>query len=500
MSTEQEITLFTIIKDKIGSTIHPQILQLVNIYLIQYINTGDRVKDGCYTIIVNALIALILSSIYYGWIELYKMVCGYFESSDYEMNVNEIMKIHKFDAVMQYKQVVDIKYTGFIVSDVLSYLIENKKINDIFCNDKVVYQPYKKNDTIDLRCIASDKDNIFIPVYKYFDNKTTKYEYIFLHTGRLVSKSFVELKDFVIIMENYIINKTNKASKDEYMTISEVTSDMSITYKGRIPKSITFNKIHFEEKSILLDWINKFTTNTLYPSDLCMSNKLGILLYGPPGTGKTGCISALANMLHRDIILVNSLMVCDASKQKLEDIIVLNKKTSIFVFDEFDYLLSSETTNKQNDKISYNELLLCAEGDERKKIIETIKENRTNSGKVIDQAFILKLLDGIGDMDGRIIIATTNNPEKINKIFLRPGRFDLKLKLGYCNFDMFKNIVKTKFKDETIEETLQIQNILKKNITPLMLINSIIGAVSYNELLETLDKMDKQEYMNCLQK
>ena len=36
-----------------------------------------------------------------------------------------------------------------------------------------------------------------------------------------------------------------------------------------------------------------------------MDNKLGILLYGPPGTGKTGTISAIANMLQRDIILVS---------------------------------------------------------------------------------------------------------------------------------------------------------------------------------------------------
>jgi hypothetical protein len=80
----EETTLFSIINGKVSSVIHPQILQLINIYLIQYINTGDRVKDGCFTIIVNTLIALILSALYYGAIEVYNFITSKFYSEEYE--------------------------------------------------------------------------------------------------------------------------------------------------------------------------------------------------------------------------------------------------------------------------------------------------------------------------------------------------------------------------------------------------------------------------------
>ena len=67
------------------------------------------------------------------------------------------------------------------------------------------------------------------------------------------------------------------------------------------------DKIYFDEKSHILEWLDKFQQKTMYPKSLCMTNKLGILLYGPAGTGKTGCISAIANKLHRDILIINSL-------------------------------------------------------------------------------------------------------------------------------------------------------------------------------------------------
>ena len=38
---------------------------------------------------------------------------------------------------------------------------------------------------------------------------------------------------------------------------------------------------------------------------------------------------------------------------------------------------------------------------------------------------VLELLDGIAETDDRIIIFTTNHPEKIDKAFMRPGRIDM---------------------------------------------------------------------------
>ncbi len=496
----EEITLFSIINSKISSTIHPQILQLINIYLVQYINTGDRVKDGCFTIIVNTLIALILSALYYGSIEIYNLTMSQFYSDEYEIDVHNVLRTHTKDIVSKYPHQIEINSCKFNTSYIVRHIQNTKKISNIHAIDTMMYIPFWSSNCCSLEITKGTDKNIFIPIYKYVNKKTKKYDYVFIYNACLVSQSFEEL-NYVVndILTAYFKDIKSATSCNGNNTIRELGEGCNIIHKGMIESSITFDKIHFEEKDILLDWVDKFNEKKLYPSGLCMTNKLGILLYGPPGTGKTGCISALANKLKRGIILINSLHVCGKSKADLESVLRMHQETCIFVFDEFDYLLTaSENSNKHSQPVNYQELLLYSDGEERKHILENIKEQRNTNSNHIDQAYILKLLDGIGDTNGRIIIATTNNPEKINKVFLRPGRFDLKLKLGFCTFDMFQNIIKTKF-NNTIENTERIRNILEKNITPLILINKLIGSTNFEEMLCNLEQMNQQEYKNCLQ-
>jgi chaperone BCS1 len=260
---------------------------------------------------------------------------------------------------------------------------------------------------------------------------------------------------------------------------------------GRV-KPIQFEHIHFDEKTILMEWLDKFETQTLYPAKLCMSNKIGILLYGPPGTGKTGCISALANRLQRDIINVNALNMCNMEQTQFAACFRDHKDTSIFVFDEFDYLLSDPSTvDDEQSGITMDDtkdMLLFAKDDiERKDILETIQHKRAPKHRKMDVCFLMKLLDGIGDDNGRIIIATTNNPEKIPRQFLRPGRFDLKLELGYCTYTMFVDIVSTKYDNvlEFIDEA-HIRELMLSSITPVVLINHLVTSTSFIHLLELL--------------
>mmetsp|Transcript_10766 Transcript_10766/g.24144 ORF Transcript_10766/g.24144 Transcript_10766/m.24144 type:complete len:154 (+) Transcript_10766:3-464(+) len=44
---------------------------------------------------------------------------------------------------------------------------------------------------------------------------------------------------------------------------------------------------------------------------------------------------------------------------------------------------------------------------------------------------LLNVLDGVVDTPGRILIMTTNHPEKLDAALIRPGRIDKKLILGY---------------------------------------------------------------------
>lgn len=45
---------------------------------------------------------------------------------------------------------------------------------------------------------------------------------------------------------------------------------------------------------------------------------------------------------------------------------------------------------------------------------------------------LLNALDGVAAQEGRIVFMTTNHPERINPVLLRPGRIDLQANFGYA--------------------------------------------------------------------
>jgi chaperone BCS1 len=57
----------------------------------------------------------------------------------------------------------------------------------------------------------------------------------------------------------------------------------------------------------------------------------------------------------------------------------------------------------------------------------------------LDLAGVLNVLDGVVDCPGRLLIMTTNHPEKLDPALIRPGRIDRKLKLGYMDAE---NVIK----------------------------------------------------------
>ena len=91
-----------------------------------------------------------------------------------------------------------------------------------------------------------------------------------------------------------------------------------------------------------------------------------------------------------------------------------------------------------------------------------------DTSEQVTLSFILNLLDGILETPGRILIMTSNFPEKLDKALIRPGRIDINLKVGYCDISMitemftfFYKLIDSSYKFEDLE--------IKKDITPAQL-------------------------------
>ena len=128
----------------------------------------------------------------------------------------------------------------------------------------------------------------------------------------------------------------------------------------------------------------------------------------------------------------------------------------VYIFDEFDCVqgilsrdLKGEPINAGNDekkelKERYIKLLEmqpaeCKETKNITKELEAVKEELKNLEQKLNLETMLTTLDGSVEMRGRVIIAATNYIDRIDPALIRPGRFDMKIKL-----DAFTN-------EETVE-------------------------------------------------
>lgn len=481
------------------NTIAAQIQQLANLHTVRLINTGDRVVDGALTVIVNSLLAILGAFMYTRLMALLRAYRKrYITKELIETDEPTNIDINNFD------------YTKYPLTDIKKYIytLKLQPVPGTYLHMELVAKwcahTYKslhvyKSIQVQSYHVAqkhllisnSDNDSYFMPIWKYKKNADAdadadaKYEYIWLADCTLYSNNHLELVKCLDVISGYS-NELNALANATLIkpVVARKIREIGVstcTTLGDAKLNRTLDRMYFDEKEALIRVLDKFKNNAMYPEGLALDNKLGILLHGPPGTGKTGCITAIANYLERDILLVNSL--CHDLDTLFHNI-NSKKDTHIIVFDEFDHILAKQQKDNSTEA-SYKELLFIADNaDERKKIIEQMAQNK----KQDDVGQMLRFLDGVEDNSGRIIIATTNNPDKINKLFLRPGRFDMKLELGYCSPQMFHDIVKCVYLKHTAADVskTQLYELLQKNISPLVLINTLLQTSSLEECIKTL--------------
>ena len=80
-------------------------------------------------------------------------------------------------------------------------------------------------------------------------------------------------------------------------------------------------------------------------------------------------------------------------------------------------------------------------------------------------ANLLEVLDGVMEMDGRMLIITTNYPEKLDKALIRPGRVDMKVKFGPCTRENIIEMYQHYFEEE-ISTNFDISQLPDRKWTP----------------------------------
>lgn len=376
-------------------------------------------------------------------------------------------------------------------------------INRISKNDRVLKLVYRDKYIFDTFEDVEIENDLFVRLDRVDVTKTRieKIEFrIFSY-----SKSLTELREWVKgCWDEYQYNKTFGFSEKQYYF-----NEVFIPTEHR---NFVFNQTLFQtNKSLdnlygkyieqIKDRLDIFLNHPEWYSEKGLPHSFGMLLSGPPGCGKTSVIKAIANTTKRHIFNVRLTKHTKATQLRnlfLSNEVFFQKSNNeisfieipmnqrIIIFEDVDslsdILLSRKFTKPKKmtkQEIQQREML----GDERYEQQQLMRDELTLSD-------ILNLLDGVLEQPGRIVIFTTNHPEKLDSAFLRPGRIDMNIKFTNCDEYTLQQFFARYF-DDGVEYDFSA---LKDHFSPALIQEVLLQNLSNSErAYEELCKLKDEE-------
>ena len=360
-----------------------------------------------------------------------------------------------------------------------------------------------------------------------YDNKKVKLQLVNTILGKdgdiemIILEFFsyeYELQDLRKILENikkdYDVKKTNKLGDQPYFFNEIVQSlrldnDRQLSYVNA-PKYLKFSMTAFHTNKTLdnvyglnaklvRDQFRFFISNKDWYSKKGIPYTFGLLLSGPPGVGKTSIIKAIASETKYHLINIslhnamtksqlNNLFYHDRIFVEKDNavesyIIPLNKR--IYIIEDIDCLtdIVLDRNFKNNEPIKETK-------STKSKIISDISSN--DESEKLTLSFILNLLDGVLEIPNRILIITSNFPERLDKALIRCGRIDLNIKFQKCDKEMILEMINN-FYDLDININ-ELENVNDNVYTPSSL-NQILfsNKNDYKKAIEQLEIIQEVE-------
>ena len=147
--------------------------------------------------------------------------------------------------------------------------------------------------------------------------------------------------------------------------------------------------------------------------------QLGILLHGPPGTGKSSLAKAIACKFHLPLY---QMSLNGLEGNALYSLSTKIQQRSVLLLEDIDRAHISQ-----------------GEGQ---------FESKEFGKRAIDLASLLNLMDGAAAPQSTVIIMTANDVEKLPPVLIRPGRIDLRIKMGLATATQVQDIFLSIFKHQ----------------------------------------------------
>ncbi len=338
-----------------------------------------------------------------------------------------------------------------------SYKIKNYCITNVDGEDVIT----PKNYTLNSICTNIIQSGQYFPLYYKNKNIIGLYKSDVNVTIVYTSDSIYD--DFTNIINSIKFKKDNVVTNNSVNYIIKHTANWQSDsqYKYPIHPDRNIDELISVHMPTIRNYMDMFVKNNQKGQLSCYNGhgtyNLGIMLHGLHGCGKTSLIKAIANYLGRTAVLVEmqNIKTCEDFRKLFYVNGGGNKcyDKYLYVLEEIDCVDSVLVRNDENreksneiNKLNENtivdlqktvyDLSTKITKDNEKQITDRINDINSQINVIkqkLNLATLLVELDGVIEMRGRVIIATTNFIDKIDPALMREGRFDLKIKLEEFN-------------------------------------------------------------------
>jgi hypothetical protein len=189
-----------------------------------------------------------------------------------------------------------------------------------------------------------------------------------------------------------------------------------------------------EQREEILNHTKWFINSKKWFFDRGVPWRCSYMFDGPPGTGKTSLITALAGHFDKPVCIINLSTV--PNDNDLLNAFTMGGADSIILIEDID---AADTSAKRVEIV---------ETDPKKP--NAPSESKKEEKKGVTLSGLLNAIDGVASSEGRLLVMTTNHPEKLDSALVRGGRVDKRWTIGCLGPDLVEEMAIRFFPDDFV--------------------------------------------------